>query len=55
MFINETGKAILELCDGKRTVAEIAAILGQRYQSDVAGDVAEYLDLMADHSLVHLT
>jgi pyrroloquinoline quinone biosynthesis protein D len=55
MFINETGKAILELCDGKRTVAEIAAILGEKYQTDVAGDVTEYLDRMADRSLVNAT
>jgi pyrroloquinoline quinone biosynthesis protein D len=52
MFINETGKAILELCDGERTVAEIAGILGERYHADVGGDVAEYLEQMAGRSLV---
>ena len=52
MFLNETGKAILELCDGQRTVAEISQELGSRYQADVSADVTEYLDRLADRSLV---
>ena len=58
MFINETGKAILELCDGTHTATEIAAQLGQRYQADVLGDVLEYLtglearDLVVDRAVV---
>ncbi len=52
MFLNETGKAILELCDGQRTVAEIARELGQRYHTDVENDVTEYLARLADRSLV---
>ena len=52
MFLNDTGKAILELCDGRRTLTEIAAILGERYQADVAGDVSEYLTRLSDRSLV---
>jgi pyrroloquinoline quinone biosynthesis protein D len=52
MFLNETGKAILELCDGQRTVAEIARELGARYQADVENDVTEYLTRLADRSLV---
>jgi len=47
MFLNDTGQAILELCDGSRTVAEIAALLAQRYQSDVTADVDEYVALLA--------
>ena len=43
MFINDTGKAILELCNGERTAGEIARELGERYQSEVLGDVIEYL------------
>ena len=35
MLLNDTGAAILELCDGQRTIHDIAAILGERYQSDV--------------------
>lgn len=58
MFINETGKAILELCDGNRTAAEIAEQLGTRYEADVLGDVVEYLtglegrDLVVDRAAV---
>ena len=52
MFLNETGKAILDLCDGSRTVADIARILGDRYQADVLRDVTEYLGRLADRDLV---
>jgi pyrroloquinoline quinone biosynthesis protein D len=52
MFINETGAAILELCDGTRTVGEIARTLGERYQADVSHDVLEYLAGMTQRDLV---
>ena len=52
VLLNETGAAILELVDGKRTVAEIAAILGERYQADVSADVAEYLAGLAERELI---
>ena len=52
MFINETGAAILELCDGSRTVGEIARTLGERYQADVSHDVLEYLAGMTQRDLV---
>ena len=52
VLLNETGKAVLELVDGQRTVAEIAAILGERYQTDVSGDVAEYLAHLAERELI---
>ena len=52
MFINETGKAILELCNGMRTAGEIAHELGERYHSDVLSDVIEYLDGMEQRNLV---
>jgi pyrroloquinoline quinone biosynthesis protein D len=53
VLLNDTGAAILELCNGNRTVGEIATILGERYHADVSADVAEYLQLMADRELVH--
>jgi pyrroloquinoline quinone biosynthesis protein D len=53
VLLNDTGAAILELCNGSRTVGEIATILGERYQADVSADVTEYLQLMADRELVH--
>ena len=52
VLLNETGAAVLELVDGKRTVAEIAAILGERYQADVSADVAEYLAGQAERELI---
>ena len=52
IFLNDSGKAILELVDGRRTVGEIAAILGERYQQDVAGDVTDYLLTLADRELI---
>jgi pyrroloquinoline quinone biosynthesis protein D len=54
MFINETGKAILELCDGTRTVSEIIADLSRRYGADVSADVTEYLTTMYDRDLVQI-
>ncbi len=52
VLLNNTGKAILELVDGKRTVGEIAGILGQRYQTDVTADVSEYLAYLAERELI---
>ncbi len=46
------GKAILELVDGRRTVGEIAGILGERYQTDVTADVSEYLAHLAERELI---
>jgi pyrroloquinoline quinone biosynthesis protein D len=52
VLLNDTGAAILELCNGARTVDEIVAILSERYQADVSADVNEYLSQMADRELV---
>jgi pyrroloquinoline quinone biosynthesis protein D len=52
VLLNETGKEILELVDGKRSIAEIAQILGARYQTDVTADVAEYLSNLAERELI---
>jgi coenzyme PQQ biosynthesis protein PqqD len=52
VLLNETGKAILELVDGRRTVGEIAGILGARYQADVTADVVEYLQNLAERELI---
>jgi pyrroloquinoline quinone biosynthesis protein D len=52
MFINDTGAAILELCDGQRTVREISVTLGERYGTEVSADVVEYLTDMARRDLV---
>ena len=52
VLLNDTGAAVLELVDGKRTVGEIAEILGDRYQTDVSADVAEYLAGLAERELI---
>jgi pyrroloquinoline quinone biosynthesis protein D len=52
VLLNETGAAVLELVDGKRTVGEIAMILGERYQTDVSTDVAEYLSTLEERELI---
>jgi pyrroloquinoline quinone biosynthesis protein D len=52
LLLNETGAAILELCDGGRSVAAIAGILGVRYQCDVTADVIEYLSGLAERDLI---
>ena len=52
VLLNDTGQAILELVDGNRTVAQIAAELSARYQADVAADVTEYLSRLAERELI---
>ncbi len=52
VLLNDTGKAILELVDGKRSIGEIARILGERYQTDVTADVTEYLAHLAERELI---
>ena len=52
VLLNDTGRAILELVDGARTVAEIAATLSARYQIDVTADVTDYLSHLAKRELI---
>jgi pyrroloquinoline quinone biosynthesis protein D len=50
--INATGAAIVELCDGLRTVAEVQAELKSRYDQVADGDVHRFLaDLVAKHRM----
>jgi pyrroloquinoline quinone biosynthesis protein D len=41
VLLNESGAAILELCDGRRSIATIAELLSERYRCDVLADVIE--------------
>ena len=51
--LNETAAQVLELCDGQRSLEEIAAALSQRYAgADVADDVRELLGGMRERGLV---
>jgi pyrroloquinoline quinone biosynthesis protein D len=52
VLLNDTGTAVLELCDGHRSVAAIADILGERYHCDVLADVTEYLSQLAERELI---
>jgi coenzyme PQQ biosynthesis protein PqqD len=52
IFINDTGRAILELCNGHRTTEEIARLLGERYGADASADVAEFLNRLEARELV---
>jgi pyrroloquinoline quinone biosynthesis protein D len=52
VLLNDTGLAILQLVDGARSVAEIAAELSRRYETDVTADVTEYLSGLAERELI---
>jgi pyrroloquinoline quinone biosynthesis protein D len=51
--LNETAANVLDLCDGNRSVDEIAAALSERYAgADVADDVRELIGGMGERGLV---
>ena len=52
LLLNESGREILELCDGSRTVSDIAAGLAARYGADVESDVREFLGRLVERELV---
>src|SRR5438552_10263239 len=55
LLLNPTGAAIVELCDGQRTFAELVTTLAARYNSSpesLSGDVAEYLGRLRERGLL---
>ena len=54
VLLNATGGAILDLCDGHRSIADVAAILQERYRRDVTADVIEYLSQLLERELVRV-
>ena len=52
VLLNDTAAEILALCDGARSIAEIASVLHERYGADVLADVQTYLSQLADRELV---
>ena len=51
--LNPTAAEVLELCDGERSLDDIAGALSARYEgADVRGDVLELVDAMAQRGLV---
>jgi pyrroloquinoline quinone biosynthesis protein D len=52
---DQTAVAVLQLCDGKRTVEEIAATLAKEYSAPadvIAADVQELLQGLADKGYI---
>lgn len=50
--INDTGAAIVELCDGRRTVAEIQSELRSRFDQVADGDVRRFVaHLVTKHGM----
>jgi len=54
VVLNATGADILELCDGKRTVAEIVTELGARYSRVVDDEVRRFLDRLVERRCVEV-
>lgn len=52
VLLNDTAAEILALCDGARTLTDIAAVLKDRYGADVLADVQSYLSQLADRELI---
>ena len=58
MVLNPTGEAILSLCDGDRTISDIATELASRYEieaSELISDVVEYMGRLQDRGVLVLT
>lgn len=54
LVLNQTGAAILELCDGRRTVDEILEELRGRYDRVAGDEVREFLSRLVARRLVEL-
>jgi pyrroloquinoline quinone biosynthesis protein D len=54
VVLNATGSDVLELCDGKRSVAEIVTELGARYSRVVDEDVRRFLDRLVARRCVEV-
>ncbi|MFI9803165.1 pyrroloquinoline quinone biosynthesis peptide chaperone PqqD [Streptomyces sp. NPDC052301] len=55
VVLNGSGAAILELCDGRHTVAEIVAELGARYETVPDDEVRQFLARLVARRWVELT
>jgi pyrroloquinoline quinone biosynthesis protein D len=54
VLLNDTGAAILKLCDGQRSITSIAKVLEEQYQCDVLADVTEYLTQLVERDLIRV-
>ncbi|MDX2594417.1 MULTISPECIES: pyrroloquinoline quinone biosynthesis peptide chaperone PqqD [Streptomyces] len=55
VILNGSGAAILELCDGRHTVAEIVTELGARYQSVPEDQVRQFLTRLVSRRWLELS
>lgn len=55
VVLNGSGAAILELCDGRRTVAEIEAELGARYREVPGDEVRRFLSRLVARRWMEFT
>lgn len=55
VVLNGSGADILELCDGRHTVAEIVAELGARYRTVPDDEVRRFLTQLVARRCVELT
>ncbi|MFD0222955.1 pyrroloquinoline quinone biosynthesis peptide chaperone PqqD [Streptomyces hirsutus] len=54
VVLNDSGAAILELCDGRHTVAEIVAELGTRYRTVPDDEVRQFLTRLVARRYVEI-
>ena len=54
VVLNGSGAPILELCDGRHTVAEIVAELGARYDTVRDDEVRQFLAHLVDRRYVEM-
>jgi pyrroloquinoline quinone biosynthesis protein D len=57
LLLNPTGAAIVQLCDGRRTLTEMIATLAERYQvspHQLAHEVMVFLDRLRHRGLMEL-
>ena len=55
VVLNDSGAAVLELCDGRHTVAEIVTELGAHYRTVPEDEVRQYLSRLVARRWVELT
>ena len=58
LYLNDTGALIWELCDGRRSVADIIAILASHYpeaREQIELDVQDIIRQLLDHGMAELT
>jgi pyrroloquinoline quinone biosynthesis protein D len=57
LILNPTGHAIVSLCNGQSTVAEMISALASRYEvgaEKISGEVTDYLGRLRERNLLEL-